>query len=157
MYSYFYSRVCIPKYKRRNQSSLRKALIAEYMFYLPFTVMFSSLPPAKAQCLSDKGKDVRVLQDGLGSRFPCTVPTTGVHPDHQRLTLHRAAANPILQGSTELQRVQRYHTVVMICCQKQDSGVGRARVRWVRQIMEGRIPGERMTKTKRKENVRGVS
>lgn len=89
---------------------------------------------------------MRVFQDGLGGGFPCTVPTTGVHPDHQRLTLHRAATHAVLQRGAILQGVERHHAVVVICCQKQDGGVGRAGVRRVRQIMERRIPGDKVRK-----------
>ena len=83
---------------------------------------------------------MRVLQDGLGSGFPCTVPTAGVHPDHQRLALLRAAANRKLQGGAVLQGVQRHHTVVMIRRQKQHGWVWRARIRRLRQVVERRIP-----------------
>ncbi len=94
---------------------------------------------------------MRFLKDGLGGGFPGTVSAAGVHPDHQRLTLLRAAAHSVLQGSTVLQSVQRHHTVIMICCQKQDGREGRARVRWRRQIMVRRIPGERVKKTSSEE------
>lgn len=97
---------------------------------------------------------MRVFQDGLGGGFPCTVPTTGVYPDHQRLTLHRAATHTVLQSGTILQGVERHHTVIVICCHKQDGRVGRARVRRGRQIMERRIPGEKVRKIDWKENVK---
>lgn len=86
---------------------------------------------------------MRVFQDGLGGGFSCTVPTASVHPDHQRLALHSAAAHAVLQGSTILEGVERHHAVIVVCGQKQDGGVGRARVRWGRQVMERRIPGEK--------------
>lgn len=112
--------------------------------------LISSLFPAEPQGLSNEWKDVSVLQDGLGGGFPCAVPTTGVHPDHQGLTLHGATAHPILQGSTILQGVQRHHTIIVICCQKKNSRVGRTRVGWLRQIMERRVPGQRVRKNVRK-------
>lgn len=87
---------------------------------------------------------MRVLQDGLGGGFSCTVPTASVHPDHQRLALHGAAAHAVLQGSAILEGVEGHHSVVVICCQEQDGGVGRARVRRGGQIMERRVPGEKV-------------
>lgn len=99
------------------------------IYPLPRFPVIISIFPAKPKCLSDEGKDVCVLQDGLGGGFPCTVPTAGVYPNHQRLMLHRAAAHSVLQGSTVLQSVERHHTIIVICCQKQDGRVGRARVR----------------------------
>ncbi len=122
--------------------------------FISLPVIFFLILPAEPKRLSDEGKDVRVLQDGLCGGFPCTMPTTGVHPDHQRLTLHWTAAYSMLQGSTILQGVERHHTIIVICCQKQDGRVGRARVRWLWQIMERRIPGEKVRKTGWKESVR---
>ena len=97
---------------------------------------------------------MRVLQDGLGGGFPRTVPTAGVYPDHQRLTLPRAAAHTVLQGSAVLQGVQRHHAIIVICCQKEDGRVRRARVRWRRQIVERRVPGEKVRDSVWEENVR---
>lgn len=149
--SYFYSFNQDKKKFKKVTIILLKASLTVHSSYLPFPVVFSSLLPAEPQGLSNEGKDVSVLQDGLGSGFPCTVSTTGVYPDHQRLALHRAAAHPVLQGSAVLQGVQRHHTIIVICCQKQDSRVGRARVRWLRQIMERWIPEERVRETNWKE------
>lgn len=88
-----------------------------------------------------------VLQDGLGGGFACTVPTACVHPDHEGLTLQGAAAHSVLQSSAVLQRVQGHHAVVVICRQEQDGRIGRARVRFLRQIMKRRIPGEKVRDT----------
>lgn len=141
--------VCFLK-KNQQQKNLKKedfqyhpikiSLIVHF-HYLALPVTFSLVFPAELKGLSDEGKNVRVLQDGLCGGFPCTVPTTGVHPDHQGLTLHRAVAHPILQGGTVLQSVEGNHAIIVICCQKQDGRVGRTRVRSLRQIMERRIPG----------------
>lgn len=60
----------------------------------------------------------------------------------------------MLQGGAVLQGVERHHAIVVIGCQKQDGGVGMARVRWGRQIVERRVPGEKVRKTSWKENVR---
>lgn len=97
---------------------------------------------------------MRVLQDGLGGGFPCTMPTAGVYPYHQRLTLHGAAAHSVLQSSAILQGVERHHAIIVICCQKQDGRVGRPGVWWLREIMERRIPGEKIGEKGWKENVR---
>lgn len=102
----------------------------------------SSLLPVEPQGLSDEGEDVRVLQDGFGRGFPCTVPTTGVHPDHQGLALLGAAADAVLQDGAVLEGVQRHHAIIVICCQEQDGGVGGARVRRLGQVMERRISEE---------------
>lgn len=105
-----------------------------------------SLLPAQAESLCDEGEDVRVFQDGLGGGFPSAVPTAGVHPHHQRLTLCGTAPHPVLQGSTVLQGVEGHHTVIVISRQKQDSRVWRARVGRGRQIVEWGIPGEQVKK-----------
>lgn len=78
---------------------------------------------------------MRVFQDGLGGGFPSAVPTAGVHPHHQRLTLRGTAPHPVLQGSTVLQGVEGHHAVIVICRQEKDGRVWRARVRWGRQIV----------------------
>lgn len=83
-----------------------------------------------------------LLQDELGSGFPGTVPTPGVHPDHQRLLLLGAAAHPVLQRGAVLEGMEGNHAVIVICCQQQDGWIGATRVRWLRQIVERRIPGK---------------
>lgn len=102
--------------------------------------LVQSILPAQAQRLRDEGEDVRVFQDGLGGGFPSAVPAAGVHPDHQRLTLCGTAPHPVLQGSAVLEGVEGHHAVIVICRQKQDGGVRRARVGRGRQTMEWGVP-----------------
>lgn len=83
---------------------------------------------------------MRVLQDGLGGGFPCSMSTAGVHTYHQRLLLLRAAAHTELQGGAELERVQRNHAVIMIRRQEENRWVRGSRVRRLRQVVERRIP-----------------
>lgn len=136
---------------KKVTSHLFKSLSSPCISRTSLPVIISSFLPAEPKCLSDEAKDVCVFQDGLGGGFPCTVPTAGVHPDHQRLTLRGAAAHSVLQGSTIFEGVERHHAIIVICCQKQDGGVGRTRVRWRRQIMERRVPGEKVRKSSWKE------
>lgn len=107
--------------------------------------MFCSLPPAEPQRLSDEGEDVCVLQDGLGGGFPGAVAAARVHPDHQGLPLAGAAAHAVLQRRAVLEGVERHHAVVVVRCQQQDGRVRGARVRWLRQVVERGVPGERDT------------
>lgn len=83
---------------------------------------------------------MRVFQDGLGGGLPGTVSTAGVHPDHQRLTLRRTGAHPVLQGGAVLEGVEGHHAVVMIRRQEQDGGVRRARVGRGWQVVERGVP-----------------
>lgn len=83
---------------------------------------------------------MRVFQNGLGGGLPSAVPAAGVHPDHQRLALCGTAPHPVLQGSAVFEGVEGHHAVIVVCCQKQDGGVRRARVGRRGQIMEWRVP-----------------
>lgn len=70
-----------------------------------------------------------------------------VHSDHQRLALLGAAADAALQRGAVLQGVERHHAVVVVSRQKQNGRVGRAGVRWRRQIVEGGVPERRWEET----------
>lgn len=102
----------------------------------------ASILPVESQRLGDEGEDVRVLQDGLGRGLPGAVSAAGVHADHQGLPLLRAATHTMLQGGTELQRVQGNHAVVVIRRQQQNRRVRWARIRRLWKVVERRIPGE---------------
>lgn len=119
-------------------------MISSHWFTLrsPRAAVFPSVLPAEPECLSDKGEDVRVLQDGLGGGFTCSVSAAGVDAHHQRLTLHGTAAHAVLQGGAVFQGVEGNHAVVVVCGQEQDGGVGGAGVWRRRQVVKRWIPGE---------------
>lgn len=64
----------------------------------------------------------------------------GVNMDEKWIGLFTASAHNVLQGSDELQRMQRDHTVIVVCCEKQCGGILDAIFFWQFDIVKWRVP-----------------